>query len=98
MHPIVFRSITDTHNYGGFYADVIPRTLGNAVYLEIFIMFMLYQVGFCSYIDACTDDYKTIMKQLNDCTHDESNALQLSDYSIKCCLKEAIDLHTEMLK
>lgn len=88
----------DTHNYVGFYSDIIPRTLGNANYLEIFIMFMLFQVGFCTYIDACADDYKAIMKPLADYTVDERNVFRSSDENIKSILKEAIDLHVDMLK
>lgn len=99
IHPL-HRSITDTHSYFGFYADVIPRTLGNLVYLEIVSMFMLYQVGFCTYIDACSDDYKSIMKRLTEYTtrNNDGKTIRSSDNYIKTTLKEAIELHGEMLK
>lgn len=94
--------MVDTHNYVGFYADVIPRTLGNIVYLEIFSMLLLFQVGFCSYIGACAEDYKIIMKRLPTQMHQSnkeipSNKLNHGE-NVKIILNEAIDLHGEMHK
>lgn len=81
--------------YPGFYASWILQMNASFVYFALFIMFTLIQIGFCSYMDACAEDFKTIFNDLHRMTTMDrtSNGLET-----KKALKDTIQIHNDMLK
>lgn len=81
--------------YPGFYASWILQMMASFVYFALFIMFTLFQIGFCSYMDAGVEDLKAIFNELNRMTtmHHTSNRLET-----KTSLKETVRIHNDMLK
>lgn len=81
--------------YPGFYASWILQMMASFVYFALFIMFTLFQIGFCSYMDACADDFKAIFNELNRMIGINSPSNRLET---KKSLKETIRIHNDMLK
>lgn len=83
------------NTYSGFYASWILQMNASIVYFALFIMFTLFQIGFCSYMDAGAEDFKAIFNDINRMTtmNRTSNGLET-----KKALKEIIRIHNDMLK
>lgn len=62
------------------------------VYFALFIMFTLFQIGFCTYMDACVEDFQAILTDVSKATEIRNDIL------IKNGLKEAIKIHADMLE
>lgn len=81
--------------YCGFYASWILQMNASFVYFALFIMFTLFQIGFCSYMDACAEDFKAIFNDLNRMT---TMNRTLNGLETKMALKETIRIHNDMIK
>lgn len=83
------------HTYMGFYASWVLQLNSSLVYFALFIMFTLFQIGFCSYMDACVMDFETVLCDLSEFTIKNDGKI---NHHSKLAMKEAIRIHNDMLK
>lgn len=90
----------DPDTYIGYYVSLFIQTHMGIGFLILFAMFIQLQIGFCSYINTCADDFKQIVNQMDEYIgkKSEQSKYRLHDINIKASVKEAIQLHGQMLK
>lgn len=84
-----FRLFLDPTTYVGFYAPLVIQAATGITYMGLICTLIALQIGMCSYIKSFTLDLQKQCERL-----DES----VSEIRTKLVLKEAIELHIDMLK
>lgn len=81
--------------YSGFYASWFLQLCASSVYFSMFVLFTLYQIGFCTYMDACAKDFQEILGSFNQSTEEKRTNDRIAT---KQALADAIQIHGDMLK
>lgn len=83
--------IADEHTFLGYYSSWLVQFLGGLNYMILFGVVLSMEIGFCKFIETCSNDLKQTSLSLNK--SDFTNA-RLS----KTILKEAFELHQKVLQ
>lgn len=97
--PIPSRTL-DLQTYSGFYASWLMQLLGCVAYFVLYVLISLLQIGFCTYTHAIVDDFKAMMKDVEEHTRTNygANTFRETDPYICHSFKEAVNMHAEMLE
>ncbi|XP_055301839.1 uncharacterized protein LOC129568216 isoform X2 [Sitodiplosis mosellana] len=90
--PFPFKSFFDPKTYSGFYAPLLVQAITGITYMGLICTLTVLQIGLCSYIKAFTLDLQKQFEYSNSCSNAKRNEART-----KLILKEAIELHIDML-
>lgn len=87
----------DADTYIGYYVSLFIQAHMGIGFLSLFSMFIQLQIGFCTYMNTCADDFKQIINHMNEYLRINGDQ-RLQTNEIKEHLTEAVRLHGAMLK
>lgn len=98
---LFFREFADPNTVFGYYISVLNLLEGSTMYWVFFASTIGFFISLSIYVDAFSDDFQTIIAEMDDEIHFENEKYPTSrahkkNSNVK--LLEAISLHNEMIK